>query len=103
MPKKEKKVGSEVFLLTFIGEYVQVISNFILNTTSHEGVEESPLILEGYLLDMDDEFLYIGDSANDISRAIKKETVVFIQVINNEDNIFNLMDQINNKAKKDLN
>lgn len=103
MPKKEKKVGSEVFLLTFIGEYVQVISNFILNTAGSEGVEESPLILEGYLLDMDDEFLYIGDSANDISRAIKKETVVFIQVVNNEDNIFNLMEQISNKPKKDLN
>lgn len=104
MPKKTKK--NEVFLLTFIGEFVQVVSSFVMNVSSNgEDMGESPLIVEGYLLDMDDDFIYMGDSPDGITRALKKDTVVFIQFLNNEDILSSLLDNYGNngKSKKDLN
>jgi hypothetical protein len=113
MPKKQKDVqDSEVFLLSFVGETVQVLTDFVLNTSrvneDNDGnlvTEDNghPLIVEGYMLDSDDSYVYLGPTPDQISQAIKKDRIIFIQVLDNKDVLSDLMDSLSTKPKRELN
>lgn len=113
MSKKTKDVqDSEVFLLSFVGEYVQVLTDFVLNASQVNETADGalvsedtshPLIVEGYMLDSDDCYIYLGPTSDQISQAIKKDRVIFIQVLENKDAFSTLMDSLNTKSKRDMN
>lgn len=50
--------------------------------------------IEGYLLDEDEEFYYLGLSANEITTAIRKGAVYSIQVIGAMDPVRELLDSM---------
>ena len=74
----EPNTFSETFFLTFIGEFVEVAGSFF------HGEVEVPIRIQGYILDSDDQFYFLGDTPEEISSAIRKTSVVYIEIV--EDN-----------------
>ena len=80
--------ADNLFFLTFNGEYVEILANM------DTGKENYPLVIEGYLLDQDDEYYYIGKSNNDITNAIKKIFVVNIAIVEKKSIYHQVLDGI---------
>jgi hypothetical protein len=54
---------------------------------------KAPIVLAGYLVDTDDEFLYLGLDPDAINQAVRRDTVVHIEIMENPlDEIMNGMD-----------
>lgn len=66
----------DTFFLSFIGELVELAGSF------YHGEQEAALKVVGYILDMDDNYYYLGDTHEEITQAIKKDRVIYIQVLN---------------------
>lgn len=76
-PTKREKM-TQLFLY-FAGEYVQVMTNLTSAVPISDGdFIEAPYIVEGFLVDMDDLFVYIGNKPDTIGQAIRLETVVSV-------------------------
>lgn len=89
---------SETFFLTFVGEYVEVCGSFFHSS------EEMAIRVRGYLLDIDNTYLYLGDGPDEIEHAIRKDKVIWLQVItqNNEYQVI-LKEMGKPKDDKDVN
>ena len=66
------------FYLIFIGEFVEVICSGP-STTTEMGV--FPIVANGYLLDLDENYLYLSDDAITVARAIKRKNVVTVEIV----------------------
>lgn len=76
----QNKNASDLFWVTFVGEYVEVLCKF---ETPESG--RMPLAIKGYMLDVDDRFYYIGNSPLEVISAVNKDDVAYICVIDNID------------------
>ena len=107
MPPKKKKSDNEIFFLTFVGEFVIMMTKLKTTTSSHteEGsVEETNMAtFDGYLLDVDDSFFYIGANGMEVSKAIRKDQVVYIEIIRPKDQYDGLLDNMKTNDDKDFN
>lgn len=87
----KEKDDLSLFGLCFHGEYVEIVTS--LYQKNIEGDETGvidqtlPIVLKGYILDMDDEYYYLGNTPEEISKAVKKEAVKYIEIIS-EQNVF---------------
>lgn len=77
-PTTGKLDFNDTFFLTFVGELVEMAGSF------YHGEGENAIRTMGYILDMDDEFYYLGDNPQEIHQAIKKDRVIWIQVLTPE-------------------
>ncbi len=68
------------FYLIFIGEFVEIICSGP-STTTEIGV--FPIVANGYLLDIDEHYLYLSDDAVTVSRAVKKDSVITVEIVKN--------------------
>lgn len=68
----------------FVGEHVTMILDKSISTTNmtESGVEteETPMIQEGYLVGMDDDYFFVGNDMESVSWAIKRSVVLLIAV-----------------------
>lgn len=71
----EKNPINETFFLTFVGEHVELAGSF------YHSDQEAAIKVQGYILDIDDEYYYLGDTPEEITNAIKRDRVIYIQVI----------------------
>lgn len=81
--KKQQKHSSStdlssVFYLSFIGELIEIVCSGT-TTTTEMGI--FPVVATGYLLEIDDDFLYLSDDAETICRAIRKSNVITVEVV----------------------
>ncbi len=81
-----RKKSLTTFHLSFIGEEVEMI----VNIKSAQGEEGMPLIINGWLLDMDDIYFYIGNTPNAISQCVVREDVRLIAIVEE----FNQLDEV---------
>lgn len=100
LPKKKPAkttapVDSGLFL-TFVGEFVKITTKLIVTQAfaSEEGsVEQTgPLEITGYLLDYDAEFYYLGDSPDNVSKAISRRDVSMVDEVRKLDSLDLLME-----------
>jgi hypothetical protein len=75
--KRSESSLDSTFFVSFVGEYVDVISKFLSGST------KSTLtgVISGFLLDLDDKFYYLSDDGQTVSRAIKSEDVMAIEIV----------------------
>jgi hypothetical protein len=66
---------TETFFLTFVGELVEIAGSF------YHGDQEAAIKITGFVLDADDEFYYLGDTPEEISQAIRRDRVIYIQIL----------------------
>ncbi len=64
---------SELFKVTFIGEMVEIIVN-------SEASETGKMIVQGYLLDFDEDYYYLGENPLAVSTALKRDLVSLISI-----------------------
>jgi hypothetical protein len=73
------------FFLTFVGEMVQLTTDLPsrLEVTSDEGsyIEETSLTLQGFLLDEDLKYYYLGESPDHVTEVVKKVSVKRIRIV----------------------
>lgn len=81
--KKHSKENQQTFVLSFIGEYVNVVTDIMITdfTSSEEGQLEqnAPMVSRGYLLDCDSDYLYLGEDPFEITQAVQRRRIVLIQ------------------------
>lgn len=99
----KKKSEPSSFFLSFIGEYVQVITSFQLATADSPDAA-MPLIIEGFILDADDTYIYMGEAGDDnIKQAVKNDFVVYVHVIERENEVEELFSSLPKIKKRDMN
>lgn len=99
----KKRTEPSAFFLSFIGEYVQVITSFQL-TTADSSETPMPLIIEGFILDADETYIYMGEAGDDnIKQAVKNDFVVYVHVIEKETEVEQVFSSLSKIKKRDMN
>jgi hypothetical protein len=91
----------------FIGEYVTLIltQETSITSESEEGIIEQsiPLTGEGYLIDMDDMFYYLGVEPEVVSCAVKRKHVLQIVLTDPANPYDQILDAMPEAEEKDIN
>lgn len=76
---------SEAFFANFIGVRVEVVADFYQNyqeeTAESRITNHAPASIQGYILDVDNEFVYLGKNPHEVSMCLKRPKVLYIEVI----------------------
>lgn len=68
-----------LFLENFLGEEVELILTVYFKNEEHseEGsiIQKNPLAVKGFVIDIDDEYIYLGDTPDGITRFVRKDLV----------------------------
>jgi len=103
-----KKSEPSSFFLSFVGEFVQIITS--MQFMGAPGLKNAPddaalpLIIEGYVLDSDDQYTYLSPDGVEIKQAVKNNMIVYIQVVSAVDEATEILDSLpNNIKKRDMN
>ena len=101
----QSKIDS-TFFSVFVGNMVFITSNVSqtqrLNLPDGIMTETLPMFFEGVLMDVDDDYLYLGDGTN-VSNAIKKEFILQIELKEEEDKYKKLLERVNPRNENDFN
>lgn len=98
MTKKEEQIN--LFLQNFVGTEIEIMLNLyheIQQTNETEIlIQKNPLAMRGFVIDMDDEFVYLGETPNAITRFCRKALIAGGEIAkeNEEENHF---DELLNK------
>jgi len=105
----EKKIKRSVktksmFYNIFIGEYVDLVTRQTVEVAeTSDGstmTQKTPLIISGYVIDMDDEFIYVGPIPLGVSQAVLRSEVVIVTVSAPQEETLPVM---SNEDKKNFN
>lgn len=103
MPPRKKK-SNDLFFMTFVGEFVSILSNMdhtaAIQTEEGTVEETAPMVFQGYMLDMDEEYYYLGETQREVSRAIKKVSVNAIEISDHKDEFTDLLDKAEAPSNK---
>lgn len=96
--RKTKK--SDRFFKDFAGEFVMVVTNVVASkpTMEDEMPQTVPIMLEGYLIDQDEEYYFIGATPDKANQVVKKNSVVIMQCIDSGEDmdvLTHVLDQSN--------
>lgn len=72
------KKASEIFWVTFVGQYVEVVCK-----SSSE--EHGQLVVRGYMIDIDSDYYYIGENPFEPAAVVKKDLVGIINLAQETD------------------
>lgn len=97
--KPKKKIIStlatninDTFYLAFIGEYIELV---LKDHETRIGDSIIPLHVGGFLLDMDDEHLYLSDDGQSIVRAVKRNDYSVIESANKKTRNDEMLEELN--------
>lgn len=98
---------SETFFATFIGEKVEIVANFyqdyLEETEDRRISNHSPASIQGFILDVDPEFVYMGKNPHEVSMCLKRTSVLYIEVVVEKspyDEMLENLDIPSNKAEE---
>lgn len=74
-----RDVTSDTFYSAFIGELVEVITLFKIDN------DEAIGNMSAYLLDVDENYFYFGESHEEIDNAVKRDAVYSIRIMKKVD------------------
>lgn len=81
--KKSSTETEQTFVLAFIGEYVNIVTDIMIAEYTHteDGPLEqnAPMVSRGYMLDCDHEYVYLGEDPFEITQAVQRKRIVLIQ------------------------
>lgn len=100
----KKTTEPDSFFLSFVGEYVQILTSVQFSgMPSARGASKDsslPLIVEGYILDADDNYTYLSSDGVEIKQAVKNSAIVYVQVMDAVDEATELLDSLSTGIKK---
>lgn len=81
---------------------MQVVTSFQLATADSPEVV-MPLIIEGYMLDADDQYVYMGEDAEQIRQAVKLDHVVYVHILEKDSGLEEMFSSLPKTRKRDMN
>ena len=111
MPPKNKQQTTEqidTFILAFMGEFVNIITDIMIVDYAQNEVQtieqNAPMVVKGFLLDSDSNYLYLGDNPLEVSQAIAKNRITVVQIERKKTKYEEILDELGDPNKKeDLN
>lgn len=89
--KKEENVN--LLMDNFLGEFVEIMM-------PSNGETSATLAVKGYLLDMDNEYLYVGGTPNAIGAAVPRNPAPYIQISEPTDQTDDMLDELETPIDK---
>lgn len=72
---------SNLFLKNFQKSYVEIIAKTAIPTETEDGgIIGNPIIAKGFVVDADDDFIYLGRTPIQIDVAIKKADILLVEI-----------------------
>lgn len=91
MVKKVTATKKSILLDEFLNELCQINTGATAAIQTPDGeVVEVPMMIEGTLLDYDSEFLLVGQSGRDALELVRRESVIGIKQISENEQIMEL-------------
>lgn len=88
---KMNKEKIDLLFETFVGESVIILLDKEVEQTrqseTHIETLKSSLSVNGYIIDMDDDFVYLGYNPDSIAQAVKKSFIIHVEIANQEDEL----------------
>lgn len=108
MPPKKKINESEnmdTFVLAFMGEFVNVITDIMIVEYAQNEAQtieqNAPMVAQGFLLDSDSNFLYLGDNPLEVTQAISKSRITMVRVERKKNRYEEILDEMGNPNKNE--
>ena len=95
-----KKTTSNVFFETFAGEFVEVIldlevtHNINLDGDGHPHEMKMPLTLQGFIMDADDDFIYLSPDGVNVNQAFPRRDLKHIAIVEPVNPLQEILDEI---------
>ena len=87
---------NSLLLANFASEYVQVITKTKISEEipTEDGVSlvHAPIGEEGFVVDIDDEFVYLGNKPDNVTTAVSRKDISTIKIIDKGNNVVLLND-----------
>lgn len=103
--KKQKEEPFDIFSITFLGEFVEILTPIYQKKIqgNEEGVSDEtiPIVIQGYILDMDDDRLYLGDSPEEITQSVLKVDARIIRIVRIANPYDEILDSLEPPTKKE--
>jgi len=110
MPPKKRPSDAQTintFVLAFMGEYINIVTDIMIvdysQNESQSMEQNAPLVARGFLLDEDENYVFIGDNPLEIAQAIAKSRIVMIQIEKKKSKYEELLEDMGEPSKKDIN
>lgn len=71
------------FELIFSGEELEIVCRLV----GGQGEEGMPLVINGFFLDLDKDYLYLGNTPDQVTQAVKRDTIVLISIVHEPDEL----------------
>lgn len=95
----------DLFHLTFIGEFVEILTPIYQKKIqgNEDGVSDEtiPIVIQGYILDMDADRLYLGDSPEEITQSVLKVDARIIRIVKVANPYDEILDSLDAPSKKE--
>lgn len=79
--------GRDVFWVTFAGRFVEVLCKY--------GTKENmPLVIQAHLVDIDEEYYFLGENSIEIDSVVKRQDVVFMSIIKERDPMIEVLEDM---------
>lgn len=108
MPPKRKQIDNEpidTFVLAFMGELVNVVTDImIVDYAQNEDntiEQNAPMVARGYLLDCDQQYLYLGDNPLEVSQAIARSRITMVQIEKKKSRYEEMLDDMGDPNKRE--
>ena len=84
---------------TFAGEFVEIVLGIEVPSSiniqeDHHHELRMPLILNGFLMDIDDQFIYLSNNGEEVDQAFPVNELKHIQVIQLKDAATEMLDMV---------
>lgn len=110
MPPKKKPASAEninTFVLAFMGEYINIVTDIMIveyNANDTNATEQNaPLVARGFLLDEDENYIFIGENPLEIAQAIAKSRIVMLQIEKKKSKFEEMLEDMGDPSNKDIN
>jgi hypothetical protein len=108
MPIKKKTADVEeidTFVLAFMGEFVSVITDIMIveyNQTEVQTLEQNaPMVTQGFLLDTDSKFLYLGENPLEVTQAVSKNRITMVRIDRKKSRYEEMLEELGDPNKKE--
>jgi len=104
-----KKKNNKLDLIdnSFLGEYIRLILEPVTRLSHAKGDEmidsETNIAIDGYLLEKDDNYFYLGSTAGSVTQAIRRDLVMIIQTELDKDEYSEYLDKLETPKKGEFN
>lgn len=89
MATKVRKKKPKLFYNVFIGEFVELTLKQSIQVVEQQGeiiiTQNTPIMVSGIVIDIDDQFVYLGNANNEIEQAISRIDVSITTIAASEE------------------